>query len=316
MDPSWIWDVPFELLAGRTVVASGDRRLDLRVRLDVAGVEHTVAPDAVAAARTCRSAPSTWWPPTPRSTTCWRRSVSAGDSALRIAHLYPTVLGLYGDRGNALVLAHRAGTTRHRRRDRRDRPGEAVPRSCDVYHLGGGEDLAQTTAAELLVADGGARRRRGRRRHRAGHLRRLPDPGHQLRRRRPPGGRPRPARPGHHAPQPTGPWASWWPRRSTPRLGLLTGFENHGGGTTLGPGRRAAGAGAPRPGQRRATTAPKACATAASSAPTCTAPRWPATRPWPTWCSAGPSAPRRRRSLDDTTVEALRAERLAAVGLR
>ena len=51
MDPSWIWDVPFELLAGRRVVASGDRRLDLSVRLDVAGVEHTVAPDAVGGAR-------------------------------------------------------------------------------------------------------------------------------------------------------------------------------------------------------------------------------------------------------------------------
>jgi lipid II isoglutaminyl synthase (glutamine-hydrolysing) len=52
MDPSWIWDVPFELLAHRTVVASGDRRLDLSVRLTVAGVDHTVAPDPVAAART------------------------------------------------------------------------------------------------------------------------------------------------------------------------------------------------------------------------------------------------------------------------
>ena len=51
MDPSWIWDVPFELLAGRAVVASGDRRLDLSVRLTVAGVSHTVAPDPVVAAR-------------------------------------------------------------------------------------------------------------------------------------------------------------------------------------------------------------------------------------------------------------------------
>lgn len=51
MDPSWIWDVPFELLASRTVVASGDRRLDLSVRLTVAGVAHTVAPDPVVAAR-------------------------------------------------------------------------------------------------------------------------------------------------------------------------------------------------------------------------------------------------------------------------
>jgi hypothetical protein len=46
-DTSWIWDVPFEVLAGRTVVASGDRRLDLSVRLDVAGVAHTVVADLV-----------------------------------------------------------------------------------------------------------------------------------------------------------------------------------------------------------------------------------------------------------------------------
>lgn len=43
-DPSWLWDVPFELLEGRTVVAAGDRALDLSVRLRYAGVEHTVAP--------------------------------------------------------------------------------------------------------------------------------------------------------------------------------------------------------------------------------------------------------------------------------
>lgn len=38
-DPSWLWDVPFERLAGRTVIASGNRRKDLVVRLLHAGVE-------------------------------------------------------------------------------------------------------------------------------------------------------------------------------------------------------------------------------------------------------------------------------------
>ncbi|MCL2451100.1 MAG: DUF1727 domain-containing protein, partial [Polyangiaceae bacterium] len=41
-DPSWLWDVPFERLAGREVVAAGDRALDLAVRLRYAGVEHRV----------------------------------------------------------------------------------------------------------------------------------------------------------------------------------------------------------------------------------------------------------------------------------
>ena len=44
-DPSWLWDVPFERLAGRPVVATGDRGRDLSVRLRYAEVEHVYAPD-------------------------------------------------------------------------------------------------------------------------------------------------------------------------------------------------------------------------------------------------------------------------------
>jgi UDP-N-acetylmuramyl tripeptide synthase len=46
-DPSWLWDVPFERLAGRLVVASGERSRDLAVRLRYAGVNHIHAPDPV-----------------------------------------------------------------------------------------------------------------------------------------------------------------------------------------------------------------------------------------------------------------------------
>jgi UDP-N-acetylmuramyl tripeptide synthase len=48
-DPSWLWDVPFERLAGRAVVATGDRFRDLSVRLQYAGVAHSTAPYPVAA---------------------------------------------------------------------------------------------------------------------------------------------------------------------------------------------------------------------------------------------------------------------------
>jgi UDP-N-acetylmuramyl tripeptide synthase len=48
-DPSWLWDVPYERLAGRWVVATGDRRRDLAVRLQYAGVEHRVVADPLAA---------------------------------------------------------------------------------------------------------------------------------------------------------------------------------------------------------------------------------------------------------------------------
>ncbi|MGH9307404.1 MAG: MurT ligase domain-containing protein [Acidimicrobiales bacterium] len=54
-DPSWLWDVPFEALAGRPVVASGERCWDLAVRLSYAGVPHRVVADPRAALRQAAS---------------------------------------------------------------------------------------------------------------------------------------------------------------------------------------------------------------------------------------------------------------------
>jgi UDP-N-acetylmuramyl tripeptide synthase len=50
-DPSWLWDVPFELLRGKRIVVTGERADDLRVRLDYADVPHETAPDVVTALR-------------------------------------------------------------------------------------------------------------------------------------------------------------------------------------------------------------------------------------------------------------------------
>lgn len=50
-DTSWIYDVPFEQLHGRRVVATGERATDLSVRLRYAEVEHTLIPDLVDAVR-------------------------------------------------------------------------------------------------------------------------------------------------------------------------------------------------------------------------------------------------------------------------
>ena len=44
-DPSWLYDVPFELLRGHRVFCFGDRRLDLATRLDYADVEYVVVTD-------------------------------------------------------------------------------------------------------------------------------------------------------------------------------------------------------------------------------------------------------------------------------
>jgi lipid II isoglutaminyl synthase (glutamine-hydrolysing) len=44
-DPSWLYDVPFEMLRGHRVYCFGDRRLDLATRLDYAGVDYVVVRD-------------------------------------------------------------------------------------------------------------------------------------------------------------------------------------------------------------------------------------------------------------------------------
>ena len=49
-DPSWLWDVPYELLRGVPVAASGERALDVAVRLEYGGVECFVEPDPLVAA--------------------------------------------------------------------------------------------------------------------------------------------------------------------------------------------------------------------------------------------------------------------------
>jgi hypothetical protein len=50
-DTSWLWDVPYEMLQGHKTAASGERALDVAVRLRYAEVEHFVEPDALEAAR-------------------------------------------------------------------------------------------------------------------------------------------------------------------------------------------------------------------------------------------------------------------------
>jgi CobQ-like glutamine amidotransferase family enzyme len=72
--------------------------------------------------------------------------------AVRIALIYPSLLGTYGDGGNASVLAQRlrwrgiAAETIDVGLD------DAVPEQADVYVLGGGEDVAQTLAVSKLAS--------------------------------------------------------------------------------------------------------------------------------------------------------------------
>lgn len=49
LDPSWVWDVPFEDLRGRRVVCTGERSADLALRLAYAEVDHDRVADIRAA---------------------------------------------------------------------------------------------------------------------------------------------------------------------------------------------------------------------------------------------------------------------------
>jgi CobQ-like glutamine amidotransferase family enzyme len=69
--------------------------------------------------------------------------------------LYHDLLGTYGDQGNAEILVHRAKARSLEVELVEVTPGMPVPRSGDVYLLGGGEDGPQSTALDVLRRDGG-----------------------------------------------------------------------------------------------------------------------------------------------------------------
>ncbi len=92
---------------------------------------------------------------------------------LRVAVVYPDLLGTYGDGGNGLILARRAewrGQPVELLQAVSDRP---LP-EADIYCLGGGEDGPQVRAARTLIDDGMLAPARRRRRGRARGVRRVP----------------------------------------------------------------------------------------------------------------------------------------------
>ncbi|HEX3706355.1 MAG TPA: glutamine amidotransferase [Mycobacteriales bacterium] len=76
---------------------------------------------------------------------------------VRIAVVYPSVLGTYGDGGNAVVLAQRLRWRDIAAETVPVEIGDPLPGEVDAYVLGGGEDSAQALAVSRL-ADGALRR--------------------------------------------------------------------------------------------------------------------------------------------------------------
>ncbi len=71
-------------------------------------------------------------------------------SAVEICVLYPDLLGTYGDGGNATVLQKRLEWRGIDARLVAVNMGENVPTSCQIYLMGGGEDQPQTSVTSQL----------------------------------------------------------------------------------------------------------------------------------------------------------------------
>ena len=74
---------------------------------------------------------------------------------LTIGLVLPDVLGTNGDNGNALVLRQRARWRGYNSEIHTIKYGDTIPQNLDIYTIGGGEDPAQALAAKYLNDDTG-----------------------------------------------------------------------------------------------------------------------------------------------------------------
>ena len=80
---------------------------------------------------------------------------------VEIVLVYQSLLGIYGDRGNATVLARRLAWRGFDAVLTVVEPGDPLPDTGQVYLLGGGEDAAQISAVTALICWRSSWSRRG-----------------------------------------------------------------------------------------------------------------------------------------------------------
>lgn len=171
---------------------------------------------------------------------------------LRICHLYPDLLNLYGDRGNLMTLTHRAAWRGIAVEVTEVGLGEALrPEAHDLFFIGGGEDRQQVLAAADLLAGRGAALRDA---VEGGAVLLAVCGGYQLMGHAylPAEGEPLPGiglldletrHPGKRQRRLIGNLIIRWKPEPDGRgeVRTLVGFENHGGRTVLGPSARPLG---------------------------------------------------------------------------
>ncbi len=186
-DVSWLWDVDFQELAaaeGLMAFAGGIRGHDMQVRLKYAGIDaalvngatdfvakaHAAAPDAtlylianytalpgVKAELDSLAKTGSFDQPGSAGVQegCAQKPGSdhLADEKLRIVHLYPELLNLYGDGGNVTVLEQRARWRGIDVEVARIGHGQRFDLSdADIVFLGGGPDREQRLASRDLLA--------------------------------------------------------------------------------------------------------------------------------------------------------------------
>ena len=97
-------------------------------------------------------------PITPRSSSCSAGWNAVADSKVRIGLVLPDVMGTYGDGGNALVLRQRLLLRGIGAEIVEITLADPVPESLDLYTLGGAEDYAQRLATRHLIKYPGLQR--------------------------------------------------------------------------------------------------------------------------------------------------------------
>lgn len=176
---------------GVTVFAGGIRKNDLQLRLKYAGIDAATIDSANEMVDAALAMPAEWGmyaianytslpavrsalmaradktaPAHPTAGTSqpargveWRDRIQAqqpdvdalADRPLRIVHLFPDLLNLYGDGGNVRVLAQRCAWRGIPARVETIHYGEAVDlATADIVFLGGGPDREQKLASEVL----------------------------------------------------------------------------------------------------------------------------------------------------------------------
>ena len=191
-DISWIWDCDFEELAEQedvVVYAGGIRKNDLQLRLRYAGIEARTINNVDEMADEALTMPADWKMyaianytslPAVRDSLMARADkteaaqVTEGttepvhktharvqqegvealaENPLRIVHLFPDLLNLYGDGGNVRVLAQRCTWRGIPVEVQAVHYGEEADLdNADIVMLGGGPDREQKLASEVLFA--------------------------------------------------------------------------------------------------------------------------------------------------------------------